>query len=484
MVDAAETYRLVDEIPAVAELRQQERAAAQATIAERRALQERGEINQIPLPIDALSTAEIVIRAKHEHGGDSEIYKERFAGLRLDTSRLVAEWFRKLRPEYFRPVRHIYDEETEDFYSHGYAIGQMTHNALTPIPDDPEEEGRRVNERVEDATPRILKKVGGFTLAQAGVRIRTISECTDKAIRDYRHDIAIGAPHTGYNGYVPEIEKVMVRDIRLDEASGDRLEEQIGLPGIYINHYVIQKALGHRGAKVGHMDKTELHGSQMLVHDDLIEFVQLLDDIASEEWGQPIFMGEIVGVDYVKDYASIRQEAYYRQEGLSDMVGTAVTFILDLVEDQVSKQKAPAMVEAFVKKMLLERVKEDNSLATQIFDEKTAVGLREVAYLESIGQYEEAFARFQEVELSAPGGGYCNGGSCGLESVNKLSEEGKELMKDLKAEAGDTIVKDKERSCRCGKKTIVYAYNENKVNKYCTSCKAFESKKSKVGSNG
>lgn len=480
MAPAAEIapYRLIDDIPELARPRAEAREEAWAMVAQRQELQCSGEAAIIPLPIDALSTAEKVIEAAGSYGEGSDEHQEKLAGLQLDMLRLVAEWHRKLKPEYFPPIRHVYDAETEDFYSHGLSIRQMTENALTPMSDNPEEVARRVNERVEDATPQIIKKLGGFALGRVG--IRTISECTDKAVNDYQQDVKTQAKHRGYGGYVPEIEKVMIRDMRFDAATGDRLEEQVGLPGVYINHFVIQKALGRKGAEVGHMGKTELHGSQMLVGDDLIDFVQLLDQVASEEWCTPIFMGEAVAADHAADYSSIRLEAAKRQENLKDIAATVANFVIDLVEDGFDRHKAPAHVEDFVKKMLLDMAKNDISLASQMFDEKTADGLREVKYLESIGRYEDAFTRFEEVEKAAPGGGFCGAGSCGLESVDTLSEAGKELVKKLKADAGDKIVKDKDRACRCGKKEIVYAYNKNKVTKYCQSCSAFESKTSKA----
>lgn len=471
-------YISVDALPEVAAARQEVREQAWDVVRLRERQLAGEEAAVVPLAVDALSTAESVIEASTRHGIDSDIYLERLDGLELDCLRLVAEWYRKKQPEYFPASRHFFDAETGDFYSHGLSIRQMTENALRPIDGDYEEVSRRVNERVENETAHIIRKVGGLALQQVG--IRTISECTDKAIRDYQTDRAAGAPHRGYNGYVPEIEKVMIRDMRFEEETGDRLEEQIGLPGIFINHFVIQEALRRRGIEAGIMDKTELHGTQLLVRDDLIDFVELLDTVASEEWCTNIFMGEEVAADYQKDYTAIREQALRRQEGLKDMASKTAVFIMDLAVDGVDRRKAPAMVESFVKKLLLDTAKTDTTLAIQIFDEKTAAGLKEVAYLGSIGRHSEAFSLLQKVEDLAPGGGYCSGGSCGLESVDMHSKEGKELKKLLKAEDGDTIVKDKERTCKCGQKSIIYAYNKNKVNKYCEHCKAFESKQTKA----
>ena len=471
-----ETYKFVDDITEVAIARQNERSAAEQLLESRRnEFQTTGTLEY--LPVDALSTADRVIEARWKHGEESAEYIERFDGLVLDCQRLVGEWYRKKKSEYFPPVRHVFDTSTEEFFSHGLSIRQMTDNALTPMSDSPEDEARRINERVEEATPHLLRKLGHIAIGTES--IRTISECTDKAVSDYQEDVENGAAHRGYNGYVPEIEKVMIRDIWLDADSNDRFEEQIGLPGTYITHFVIQKALERRGSGAASMDKTELHGSQLIVQDDLMQFVELLDTVASEEYCVPVFMGEAVSNDHTKSYETFKEEALARQESLKDLALTTANFVLDLAEDRFDRRKAPAHVESFVKKLLLDVAKKDTVVAEQMFDVKTAVGLQEVARLESLGNYNQAFTLMEEIEKNAPGGGFCGAGSCGLESVNTVGDTGKELLKNLKAEDKDTIVKDTERACKCGKKEIVYAYNKKKVNKYCQSCGSFETKVTK-----
>lgn len=474
-------YVAVDDIPEIAAERMAVREAALATIEQRQQQLAAGQEAEVPVVLDALSTADKVLALRARFGEESEAYQEGLAGLDADCGRLVQEWYRKKRPEYFEPITHEYDATTEDFFSHGWSIRQMSENALRPIADDPEEERRRINERVEDATPLMVKKLGGFALGQSGLRMRTISECTDKAIRDYKADMVAGAPHRGYGGYVPEIEKVMLRDMYIDPQTNNRIQEQVGLPGTYITHTIIQEALRRRGMEAADKDKTELHGTQILARDSLLGFVALLDEVASEQWCTNIFLGEEVAKDMPKDYEKFRAEARARQEKLRDMATTARNFILDLAEAKFDRRRAPRHVENFVKKLLLDMAKQDQSVAEQIFDARTAEGLKQVAYLESIGQYDLAFARMQAVEQAAPGGGYCSGGSCGLESVNIHSETGKELAEKLQAKSGDTIVRDTERACKCGAKKIVYAYNANKVNKYCEGCKAFESKNTSGG---
>jgi hypothetical protein len=470
------SYLSVDSIPEFAAARQEVRDQAWAVVHEREAQVAAGQESLLPLTIDALSTAYGVRQAELEHGYGTPEYLEKRAGLNLDCQRLVAEWYRKNTAEYFPPSQHFFDAQTGDFFSHGLSIRQMTENALRPISDNPEEVTRRVNEKVENETPLIVRKLGGIALG--GVAIRTVSECTDKAINDYDQDYANNAPHRGYGGYVPEIRKLMVRDIRLEPITGDRFEEQVGLPGKYINHYVIQEALRRKGlGQAEDLDKTGLHGTQLLVGDDLMEFVEHLDNVASEEWCVNIFMGEKVADDYIKNYAGFRQEALDRQAGHSAMADTVATFILDLEAGGYDPRKAPAKIEEFVKILLLKEGKKDVTIAEQMFDKPTALRLAEVSYLESVGKYQQAYELFEETREQAPGGGYCSGGSCGLKSVNEFSEEGKELAEKLELEGDETLVKDTERACKCGQKTIVYAYNKDTVKKYCESCHAFEKKR-------
>lgn len=475
----SEQYIFVDQIEELRLARLDERIAAEDLLEERRETYEATGV--LPYePVDALSTAYSVLDARWQYGEDSWQFEEKWEGLLLDCQRLIGEWYRKKRPEYFAPTRHIYNETEEEFFSHGLSIRQMTENALTPIADNPEEEARRVNERVEDATPQFIRGLGGIAIGD--VAIRTISECTDKAVEDYTHDLGQGNKHRGYNGYVPEIEKIMIRDIRLDPFSKDRFEEQIGIPGTYITHEVVQTALARKGVEAAHMGKTELHGSQVLVKDDVLAFARLLDETAKEKWNlinKDIFMGEIVELDHPKDYAKFKQEALARQEELKDWAETIALFVLDLAEDDFDRKKAPSHVEEFVKAILLDMARKDNVVAEEIFDKDTAERLVRVNELESRGLYDAARLLLEETRQEAPGGGFCGAGSCGLEGVTSNKED-QALRKKMGAEDGDILLKDKERACRCGKKSIVYALNKKGFIKFCEGCGASEKKTSKA----
>lgn len=468
MAVAAETlqYTSVDDLPEIAAARDDVRLEAEATMAVRREQISRGEYQYVPLPIDVLSTAQKVLTARQIYGENSLEQQELWAALRLDCSRLLAEWYRKNKPEYFDATYQKFDPATEDFYSHGLSIGQMTYNALTPQ-ESIEDDARRINERVEEATPQLVRKLGGIALK--GVRIRTISECTDTAIQAYEVDFASGAKHRGYNGYVPEIEKVMIRDFHFDDDSSGRFEEQLGMPGVYITHAVFQEALKRRNLDVSGKDKTGLHATQFLAKDDLIDFAEHLDNIAGEHWQLNLFLGEVVETDYLKDYQSVRIKARERREKLSSHSDMVADFVLGLAEAGTDGRKAPAIVEEFVKKMLMALAREDDSLAVQIFDQKTADGLARVAYLESIGQQGAAAELLQAVERAAPGGGYCGAGSCGLKNIDVLSSKEANDLKKLGFNSKNSI-KDTQRSCKCGVKRVYYDLKS--AQKGCGSCGA------------
>lgn len=468
---ATPVYRFVDDDHAVAMAREQVREQAWETIEARRAHPERVDAY---IPVDALSTAHSVLAVEQTHGVHSQAFDEHLGGLRLDCGRLLAEWYRKNRPEFFPALRHHYDEYSGEFYSHGLSIRQMTENALVPIRNNHEEEARRVNERVEEETVPILRSLGRLALGEG---IRTISECTDKALSDYAADMQAGRPEGSYDGYVPQIAKNMFRDVYVDMQTGDRLEVQASTPGLYHTHEIIQMTLARHGAiGASHMDKTRLHGAQMIVSDRLMDFIARLDEVASEQWCTNVFMGEEVPPDFTKDYEAFEQEALDRQEQLSAQTEVLTGFVLDLARQNYDRHKAPEVVEGFVKHMLLDLGKRDITAAEQMFNKETALGLQEVAWLEEQGLWEQAEARMAAVQKAAPGGGACGMG-CGIETVNMLSKEGRELSTQLKARAGDVVARDKERACVSCKKvgTVTYAYTSSKVNKFCTSCKSFKS---------
>ncbi|HVX24284.1 MAG TPA: hypothetical protein VG992_03005 [Candidatus Saccharimonadales bacterium] len=463
MAAAAEaiTYIDVDTLPEVAAARDEVRTEAQATIEANRRRKQQGEY--VPLPVDALSDADAVWAARAEFGEHSPEARERYDGLWLSCHRLTTEWLRKLTDEYFPRVYRGFDPETEDFFSHGFYIGQMTHNALTPQ-EHPEFETLRVHERVAQATPHLVRKLGG--VAVEGTRIRNISECAAQAIKAYEQDFAAGRKHQGYNGFVPEIEKVMIYDFIYDPESEGRFDEQIALPGVYLSHEVIQEALRRRNLDVSSKDRTDLLGTQMLANDDLIEFVKHLDEVGSELRGVNLFKGSVVSADHPKNYDAIREEAALRQEQLKAHSTMVADFVLMLSENKTNPRQAVREVEEFVKQMLLRLAQDDITIAEQAFDKQTAEGMRHVSQLYAEGREQEAYDLFQKVSDEAPGGGFCGAGSCDLVDVRSSGSAANDAKK-LGFNPKDTL-KFGGGKCKCGAKDVYFDLKQAK--KGCAAC--------------
>ena len=450
-------YLSVDAIPEVATARLVARREAYEILERNRQHLRDGEFNSVSIPVDALGTAHRVAMARAVYGQDSPEAQESFQGLILDSERLLGEAARKNTFEYFKPLRQVRDTQTGSYLSHGQSISFMTEKGLSPVAE-PEEQDRRINEHVEEATYRAI---GGISLTGT-IKVRTLSECTDWAIEAYQHN-----PKDGHGGYVPEIQKFMVRDVRFDPLTRDRHEEQIGISGIYITHEVITETIRRRGLEKEGLTKTELHGTQMLVDDDMIDFVADLDQVASEIHGKEIYLGEVLAEGQTKDYSYVREEAEKRRQNIVPKPAELAHFIMDLELQGTDEWLALGLVEAKVKEMLFGMAEADSSLAEVMFDKNTAHGLQEVAYLRSIGLIDEAQNRLDDVKAQAPAPGYCGAGSCGLESVLGGSDYAKKIEK-LGFDPKNSL-KDTERRCpRCTAKKVVY--DLKKGEKGCTGC--------------
>jgi hypothetical protein len=482
-------YQFVDDIPEVREARDAERAKALALMAGRSAIAAEGgqAAEELPLPVDALSTAHKVLAAGSDPERQQE-HRELRAGLVQDCLRLVGEAFRTMSSEYFEPIRHRFDQYTQSFFSHGLSIRQMTMNGLTPIDVGEEEEARRVNEYVENETTQIMRSLGFLA---AGASVLTISECPAWALDRYEDDVRAKRPTGGYLGYVPQISKNMFRGLSVDKETDDRFQVQVGMSGKYHDHDVIVETLERLELRAAGMDKTRLHGAQIRTEEDIFDFIKVLDEVATEQWstearGLSIFMGETVPKDFVKDYDAYKRDAIGRQEKLRDFADILAVYVMDLADDKVDPRQALPMIEQFVKLELLNIAKShiaedgDVEVAEQMFAEHTVKGLQGVVALERQGLNREAQDAFNDVSRLASIG-FCGAGSCDLERIVENTAEAQEVLKKLGASSTDTVVKDKLRACTgCGTKGVWYAYSKSYVKKLCTTCGVSENKVSQV----
>lgn len=424
-----------------------------------RELLRQGDFDVVPIPVDALGTAHRVLAAGQQFGENGVEQQELHAGLTLDCKRLLGEAYRKNTWEYFPKVLQPRDPLSGEYYAHGQPINQILIGGLSPVAE-PEEQDRRVNEFVEEKT---YQAIGKMCLGQE-LSVQTISECPDWAIEAYERD-----PKAGHGGYAPGIRKLMIRNVSF-VASGDRYEEQVALSGIFIDHDVITEALEEAGGLATGVviSKTELHGRQFIdtQNQDVIGFVELLDEKASLASGHNIFMGEIVEADFDKNYELVRQQAEQRQQNIAEQAAELRDLVLDLARNKTDRWLAGGIVENFVQDKLKEAARQNPEQAAIIFDQQTAEGYEEVVYLKAVGRVEEAEARLLEVEAQAPAPSYCGAGSCGLEAVTNAQEIQK--AKELGLDTSKKLLRHKDGKCKnCGTKGVVYDLTSKRT---CLEC--------------
>lgn len=473
VLEAATAFNAInaDKTPWLRGIRAQVRAESEDILEANRQKLRDGHFEDVHLDVDALGTAAKIAAIGREHGINSVEYQRADRGLLVDCQRKYAEAFRINTWEYFGEITQQYDPKSNKLFADGLPVDQMIDNGLTPVAVK-EEADRRINDRVNLATTKEILK----SQRAEEVAVIRIQPCPQYALDAYKKD-----PKGAHGGYAPGIDKLMVD---FDWFNSDKQEvshEQIGVSGTYISPEVITETLRIIGvlSSPKELSRTEIHATVGIVDRNQItqaaDVQRILDQIASERSGKNIYMGEVVADDFKKDYDRIHQEAAERQSRQTSLAEELAAYTKQLEAQNVDHAPATMMVEDFVQSRMLKVAELDPSQAEAIFDKETADGFKEVHNLRSQGRYEEADRLRLRVEQAAPPAGSCGTEGCGLEIISATSQEGAELAKKLKAEAGDKIVKDKIRRCKCGHKSIVYAYSATKVNKYCTNCDAFES---------
>lgn len=412
-----------------------------------------------PLPVDALGTAKRVVEIRRLFGRGSKEDIEISGGLLTDCVRLLAEAGSKNGSEYFDELVIKYIREIQDFIAHGQRMSKVVGAGLSPIAA-PEEVGFRVDDVVEERTYRTI---GGLALQQE-VAAYTILPCPDWVIKAYKAGVK-----SGFGGYVPEIEKLMLRGVRVAAGGHERYEEQLSMPGKLINTTIMNRVLQRMGViKEGEfLNKAEIHGTQIVTFDEfgVIALAKMLDEEASREAGEPVFLGEHIKPGEIRDYSTIKQEAAERQQRLIPLPQQLADYIISLEESGVDREAAVGIVEAHVQKIMLGIARKNPAQAELIFDHDTAAGMRKVAWLEANGFYDEAMRVLDKVERGAPQAMFCGAGSCGLEAVAALSKEAKKAA-GLGLEGKQ--LHDKVRACKaCNSLTVHY---DSKGNKACTNC--------------
>jgi hypothetical protein len=479
------TDRLVnaDIVPELQFARLRAGQEAARILGENRQLLYEGEVDNVPRPVDAMGTVRQVVEAKREFGPDSPQYKEKFEGLMLDSERLLGEAYTIRTKEYFAKALQKRDRNTGEYFAHGLSVKRMVTNGLSPFLEETEEGFRRTNDFAEygthEAIGTAIGRIGirGLVEKVANVRpsttpkeevleapalsVLSISECTDEAIEGYKLN-----PKGSHGGYGPATERMMIGGVSFT-ASGDLFEERVALSGLHIDHDVIIEVLVEEGvlAEGEKPTKTEIHAMQLLsvTGSSAMGLVKKLDHKAGERSGKKIFVGEEVGDDHNMDYDAFVEEAEVRRQKLAPIPYELATYLVTLEENGTDSRAAEGLVDAWLKRTLLEVAGKNPDLAEAMFDKETADGFREVARLKALGQDDEARWLQAQVERNAPEVSYCGAGSCGLEAAS-LADAAKARGLGLN---GD-IIHDKERACpSCSALKVHYDLSGNKA---CTGC--------------
>jgi hypothetical protein len=203
---------------------------------------------------------------------------------------------------------------------------------------------------------------------------------------------------------------------------------------------------------------------------DVMDFVRILDDKASEVHGINLFMGEAVPDNHPKDYGKFIEESVGQRSEFEPLSDQLADLQIDLTNKGADDQLAESLINHFLKTELLVLSKNNPELAEAIFDKATAEGFAKVARLEASGRHIEANWLQAHVEKNAPEVSYCSGGGGGckeLESVNPLSLTGK-LAVDLGLRG--TMVHNTVAACtNCNEKQLHHDYHGNTV---CVACKS------------
>ncbi|MDB5183127.1 MAG: hypothetical protein JWO47_911 [Candidatus Saccharibacteria bacterium] len=434
-----------------------------------------GKFDSMVLDVDALGTAEKIDKIRKIHGEDSEEYKEGRRGLVLDCARKWAEAFRINKWEYFEEIVQHYVAELDKVFANGLPVDDMLKNGISPVAV-PEELRLRLNDLVSFATSKELLR----TPSKEPIATIRITPCPEWA-----HESLKNNPKSAHGGNAPQIDKFMLHFDTIDTENSNLYHEQLGVSGDYITPEVMQEVLTDIGA-IKHrppMSRAEIHAVIAVLQGEnlpnITDFMDLLDKKASEKSGKNIFLGEVVTEDHPKDYQIIYTEAEMRRLQQADLAEELACYVENLQAKGVDHAIATQMVEKYMQDRLLDIVEKNPSLAETIFDKPTAKRFHKAQELKAQGRTDEAAQMIDYARMNAPDVGSCGGGSCGLELGANLSPQ---VLSKLQAEAGDTVLIDTERPCNsCGNKTVVYAFNASKVNKYCTSCDAFESTQTGTG---
>lgn len=433
---------------------------AQKILENNQLLAEQG-IENVPLPVDVLSTSKKYL--EEDDLSKKEILLE---AVNEDNARLLAEAMRKSSWEYFPEIFERYNQDQNDLEINGIFLNETLFNGLSPFAHK-EEQQIRVLEFVEHQIHlEIINKLRDNKNYEE-VNIVTIKECPEYILEEYSQNHLPGK----YGGYVPEINKLVIQKARIN-ADGVYLEH-IALPGIFFDHQSILEYLNLSGLKLdNNCTRLELRSKQFILdeHNSLLDIAKDLDEHVAKKNNLNIFLGEVASSP--KDYSIVQQEAQFRQRESKEEVLELSRFLINLAKEDVDSGVAAYRLGQFLKKMLFSYVQENIAQADVIFDKPTQNLLILAEQLSQRGIIESSQKIVQKAFNRAPPAVFCGAGTCGIVAVNQFSKEAKAVKGlGLKGE----VIKDTIRTCPKCKNSEVYY--DSKGNKACAKCQNKEIKK-------
>ncbi len=255
--------------------------------------------------------------------------------------------------------------------------------------------------------------------------------------------------------------------------------QQMAVPGTHINNEVINLVLAEMDATDGRrtLDRTEVHGTQAVVNNndipDVVAMLRRLDRKASEYHGIPIYLGQPLQPGQKPDYEGIYTEAENRRRDQKDLTLRYASKLVELEESGLTREMVGVDADEFLRDELLKIAQKDPVKAAMMFNEETARGFQLANELEARGQIQAALDLRRRTEEDAPAAGGCGAGTCGLEKLDKKEKEAAKDLLDIQSD--EKTAKDTERGCKsCGKKAVVYAWNNKGYKKGCMSCRKTE----------
>jgi hypothetical protein len=341
----------------------------------------------------------------------------------------------------------------------GYEIGSMFYNALSPLNGEVELE-RRI---YEAANFRAIEQAG---------RIEELAKNAAFV------EISMRNTERGASGYVEEIDKLQIRYSKfVDTPRGRELVMQpMYLDGRLFDEHFMNGFLESLGVSTqgGKLDRTEILSKPIMVDAsqirDVVDFVAIMDEAASEWHGKDIFVGEVVEQNTAKNYSGLAAISKQRYAMIEDAVTHIDAEALKMARQGAEPAEASVMLDALQKRVALQICRTNPGVASIAFDSTTEQLLMQANVLEAEGRQSEADSMFDLAVEVAPDLRGC-GAACSIREAN-LDERVKAMRSGLKEyDLSGKFYFDGEANCpACGRKGILRGGNGAVcANKQCQS---------------